>query len=125
MVGADIAVFEDDPGIRASLSLLLEFMGHRVVAEAASREEAIEVVGSWDNETEPDVLILDGNLGSPAESADAIAIVAAIGERGLHEHLRIIGFAGKPMPATILPFLAADPTKEGGPSELMKIIEEL
>jgi two-component system CheB/CheR fusion protein len=74
-----ILIVEDDPAVRDSLELLLQFDGHRTAA-AADGDEAIAMVARMD--AKPDVVIVDYNL---PRGLTGLEVLARLRERLGHD----------------------------------------
>ena len=73
--GARVLVVQNDPFIAADLDLMIDEAGGKVVAIAASREDALSLLGH-----EPiDAAIVDPNLGD----GEAASLIAALNRRGV------------------------------------------
>mgnify|MGYP003395375954 CR=1 FL=1 len=58
-----MVLIEDDDGIRELLMMRLKREGHKVVAEASTREQALKIAASLiAGEVIADVVVVDGNL---------------------------------------------------------------
>jgi DNA-binding NtrC family response regulator len=65
MDGANVAIFEDDLDLQEGFADILNYLGHEVVLQAASLDEAERKIGSLDPATDKiDVALIDGNLSA-------------------------------------------------------------
>lgn len=99
MERARVALFEDDEDVRLLSQLVVGDTSHEIVAEASSRQEALEVVDKVEaGELEVDVFLVDGQLSTQSESGeDALAIHDYIVEKKIGGV--ILGFSAEPMGA--------------------------
>jgi CheY-like chemotaxis protein len=95
MENARVVVIEDNPIPRRIVRAALETNGHQIVAEAASMEQAMEVIGRLAiNELEADVILLDGNLDSnKVDYSDARQIMAELKQANIGA--AVLGFSGE------------------------------
>jgi len=89
---AKVGIFDDNKPIRIVLRGIVESESHQVVAEAASVQEAIEIIEGL-SEGDIDVALVDGNLDGPrAGGADGELIASLLRER--FSRMVIIGISG-------------------------------
>ena len=66
MEGARVIIIEDDPRLRQGVRVNLEARDHRIVGEAGTVDEAVELVDSLTSD-DVDIAVVDGNLSHEAE----------------------------------------------------------
>ena len=89
-----VLIVDDEPTIRASLTLLLCDKGHDVVAEAASPDEAANVLGCFESiNDEVDVVLVDGDLTPESiDGSDGMRVIDMLRAKGFGG--AIVGISG-------------------------------
>jgi CheY-like chemotaxis protein len=96
MENAKVVLFEDNKHVIDLIHLIFNQTSHEIVAEAATRKEALDVIEHIQaGDLHADVIVLDGALDSTNPGADAKFITTVVREWKLAA--KVIGFSTYPM----------------------------
>jgi CheY-like chemotaxis protein len=120
MEGARVVVIEDREPMRRVVARNLHHYGHSVVGEAATFQEALDIVDRIaSGELEADVIVLDGNLSPDLnDGREARMIYDRLKQQSVLA--KIIGFSMMPMKTY---GIAVDADSQKEPDRLIEAIE--